>query len=386
MNYLPEASSFEAPITAIDLFCGAGGFSLAAMNVGTTVLAALESNKYACQTYVENFIKNKSHAPILFEKDITRYSPEEFMHNARIKRNTVDIILGGPPCQGFSIHRIKNAGVDDPRNELLLQYFKYVETIAPRAFVIENVPGMLWPRHAKYTEKFYNLARKAGYDVLPPVSLNAKDYGVPQNRKRIFILGFRDKRPNFLEWPPHALNFHPQSHEVLDQGFPAWKNASEVFIQPISVNDPNAVHMNSKPHMIDVFKSTPLNGGSRRDSVRILPCHEQHDGHMDVYGRIDLNQPGPTMTTACINPSKGRFLHPTEHHGITVRHAARFQTFPEWFVFKGGLMASGVQIGNAVPIKLGEVVLQSITKSILQSSTLCNSALEQTIVTRKCCG
>lgn len=122
--------------------------------------------------------------------------------------------------------------------------------------------------------------------------------------------------------------------------------------------------MNHSLELIEVFKSTPLNGGSRRDSGRVLPCHDGHSGHSDVYGRINPSQPGPTMTTACINPSKGRFVHPTEHHGITLRQAARFQTFPDWFVFQGGLMAAGEQIGNAVPIRLGEILLRTIAEGI----------------------
>ena len=106
--------------------------------------------------------------------------------------------------------------------------------------------------------------------------------------------------------------------------------------------------------------------GSRRDSGRVLPCHESHDGHKDVYGRIDPDLPAPTMTTACINPSKGRFVHPTEDHGITARQAARIQTFPDSVVFSGGLMAAGKQIGNAIPMKLGVLLLSHI-KTFLSS-------------------
>ena len=126
------------------------------------------------------------------------------------------------------------------------------------------------------------------------------------------------------------------------------------------IEDENGVHMNSSRELVDIFRATPLNGGSRKDSGRVLHCHKDHDGHKDVYGRIDARQPAPTMTTACINPSKGRFVHPRQHHGITVRQAARIQTFPDDFVFEGGLMAAGVQIGNAVPVRLGEVLIRAL--------------------------
>jgi DNA (cytosine-5)-methyltransferase 1 len=122
--------------------------------------------------------------------------------------------------------------------------------------------------------------------------------------------------------------------------------------------------MKHSDELIEAFKRTPINGGSRKDSGRILPCHKDHRGHNDVYGRIDPDVPAPTMTTACINPSKGRFVHPTEHHGITLRQAARIQSFPEWYVFEGGLMAGGAQVGNAVPVGLATELLVPLKKAV----------------------
>lgn len=286
------------------------------------------------------------------------------MAGAGIKAGEIDILMGGPPCQGFSTHRINDAGVDDPRNALLVQYFNYLNALKPQCFVVENVPGLLWPRHEKHLNLFYESAVSAGYEVFPPQVINAKDYGVPQNRKRVFIVGFREQAPQRFDWPPPPTHFAPGSSEVERQGYPAWRPASDVFEAPIAADDPNNLHMNHTPKMVRVFESTPINGGSRHQSGRVLPCHRKHSGHKDVYGRIDPDKPGPTMTTACINPSKGRFLHPTEHHGITVRHAARFQTFPDSFIFYGGLMACGIQVGNAVPVQLGQAVLSSLTRAL----------------------
>ncbi|MNF99158.1 putative BsuMI modification methylase subunit YdiO [compost metagenome] len=126
--------------------------------------------------------------------------------------------------------------------------------------------------------------------------------------------------------------------------------------------------MNHSEALIELFKNTPINGGSRSDSGRVLKCHQGHGGHSDVYGRINPSKPGPTMTTACINPSKGRFVHPTENHGITLRQAARLQTFPDNFIFSGGLMAAGVQIGNAVPILLGQAIIEKISQALARAS------------------
>ena len=351
-------------ICAVDLFAGAGGFSQAARDIGIQVVAAIENNPNACKTYYANLIKGCEQPTILFENDITQLPPDEFINSAGLEHSTVDILMGGPPCQGFSTHRINNAGVDDPRNELLLQYFNYLKALKPRSFVVENVPGLLWDRHKSYLRKFYGLAEEAGYKIFAPQIINAKDYGVPQNRKRVFIVGFRDNAPSKLLWPPQPTHFAPESKEVLSDGLPAWRAASDVFSKPVGADDPNGICMHHTPAMVKVFESTPLNGGSRHQSGRVLPCHREHNGHKDVYGRIDPSKPGPTMTTACINPSKGRFLHPTEHHGISVRHAARFQTFPENFIFHGGLMAGGMQVGNAVPIRLGRAVLTSVVQAL----------------------
>ncbi|WP_425502683.1 DNA cytosine methyltransferase [Pinirhizobacter soli] len=349
----------DKAIRCVDLFSGAGGFSLAAIKAGINVVAAFERDVHASATYGANIGKRSKVR--LYEGDISEYKPDEIAKRHFAKR-ACDIVLGGPPCQGFSVHRINGAGIKDPRNELLFTYFKFVKALAPRIFLVENVPGILWPRHADYLKKFISEASSAGYIVRDPVTLDARDYGVPQRRKRVFILGVRSDVELNIQWPPaptHSGTAPPRSKFARSKTKP-WITSKEIFRRPLKASDVNNVHMQPSPSMVEVFRSTPRNGGSRRDSNRTLACHDGHSGHSDVYGRINPNDCGPTMTTACINPSKGRFVHPTEHHGITARHAARFQTFPDWFKFVGGLMASGAQIGNAVPVKLGEVLLRSL--------------------------
>jgi DNA (cytosine-5)-methyltransferase 1 len=348
-------------ISCVDLFAGAGGFSLAAKNAGLSVVAAIEKNSNACITYRRNIIKRSQTR--LYEKDILELSPKDLLRAHFAESNGCDVVLGGPPCQGFSVHRINDAGVGDARNVLILRYFEYVAKLRPKVFLMENVPGILWQRHKDFLGAFYEQGKATGYEVRSPVILDARDYGVPQRRKRVFILGVRKDFSFSAPWPPaptHGCHKARKDNPSLQP----WITAASVFSQPLPENDPNNIHMNHSSDLIEVFKSTPLNGGSRRDSNRVLPCHEEHSGHKDVYGRIDPSQPGPTMTTACINPSKGRFVHPTEHHGITVRQAARFQTFPDWFVFQGGLISSGEQIGNAVPVQLGEILLRTLAKGI----------------------
>ncbi|MDO6407226.1 DNA cytosine methyltransferase [Pantoea phytobeneficialis] len=351
---------------AIDLFAGAGGFSLAAVQAGCTIAVAIENDAYAVKTYKENILKYDAakNAKVL-DKSILEYVPES-VRDEILGNVQCDLLLGGPPCQGFSTHRILDAGVNDPRNQLVLSYFSFVKAFRPRVFLMENVPGILWERHKEFLEKFYEEGSKAGYHVFRPVVLDARDFGVPQRRKRVFILGVRDAADvqNFI-WPPQATHSAPGK---VKSGQKLWVPCANVF-KPAPANDENDIHMNHGPDLIEAFSNTPPNGGSRKDSGRILPCHEQHDGHKDVYGRIDPAEPAPTMTTACINPSKGRFVHPTEHHGITLRQAARIQTFPDNFTFTGGLTAAGRQIGNAVPVELGKYLIKHI-KSYLIDKTL----------------
>ena len=352
----------ESAVVACDLFAGAGGFSLGAYLAGFQVVAAIELDHHACHTYRSNLINTGLTKTKLFEDDIGKLSPSSFKAESGLDRLECDVLLGGPPCQGFSTHRLNDSGVIDPRNALLLRYFEYVRVIRPTFFLVENVPGMLWTRHRAYVEDFCELAKAAMYDVLDPIVINARDYGVPQNRRRVFILGcdrIRVRHP--LVWPPPPTHVAPSSKEPL----PMWLSASVAFERLSLPNDPNDLHMNHCKELVEAFVRTPANGGSRCESGRILPCHKKHKGHHDVYGRIDPSVPAPTMTTACINPSKGRFVHPTEHHGVTLRQAARIQSFPDWFNFEGGLMAGGVQVGNAVPVDLAKALLQPLKQAAI---------------------
>jgi DNA (cytosine-5)-methyltransferase 1 len=360
-----------ATLTAIDLFAGAGGFSLAAEKAKLKVLAAVEFDKWAQATYTANFIDGReTQDQHRLYGDILDIEPSDMLTDVGLCKDELDILIGGPPCQGFSSHRLNDAGVDDPRNGLLLRYFDFVKGLRPKVFLVENVSGMLWKRHADYVQRFKNLANDHDYKLIGggPLVINARDFGVPQSRKRVFILGVRKdiEVSGSFNWPPEPTHFAPNSEEVIKQGEPAWVPASTVFEESAQETDPNDIHMKPGVDMVKRFKRTPLNGGSRCDSGHTLKCHKEHKGHKDVYGRIDPSKPAPTMTTGCINPSKGRFAHPTEHHGITARHAARIQTFPEDFYFKGGLGHSGKQIGNAVPVKLGQYILSYISKHILE--------------------
>jgi DNA (cytosine-5)-methyltransferase 1 len=382
--------------TVVDLFAGAGGFSLAAHNCGFDVVGAIEFDELASETYRRHIVDKLKNTTKLVSRDILQVDAGEFKSDLGLAKGELDLLVGGPPCQGFSTHRIKNQGVADPRNQLLLRYFDFVKELSPKCFLVENVPGLLWPRHQLYLQKFKKLAKDAGYQIYGPTRINAKDYGVPQNRERVFILGTReDCDISQLTWPPN------KTHGDTQSGLIPWKTASTVFATPpshvlaklekiigrevsqtltfgqslsSSKVDESAINMSHTQSLIERFSKTPINGG-REDLAFRLPCHKDgYGGHKDVYGRIRLAQPGPTMTTGCFNPSKGRFLHPWLDHGMSVRHAARFQTFPDDFVFSGGITNQGKQVGNAVPVVLAQAIINEV-KLMLQHAVVPNRAI-----------
>jgi DNA (cytosine-5)-methyltransferase 1 len=327
---------------------------MGARQAGCAVRLAVEQDVHAAATYRLNLVRGR-YKPRLIEEDIRNLDASRIASETVRKHGPVELILGGPPCQGFSAHRLRDAGVSDRRNDLIHVYFDFVRAFTPAAFLMENVPGMLWPRHQATLERFYCAGKQAGYDLLPPLVLDARDYGVPQRRRRVFILGLRCgvDRTSFT-WPP------PATHgDGKIAGLKARRDCSSAF-RPARAGDPNDKHMNHCAALVEAFAHTPANGGSRAASGRLLPCHQGHDGHNDVYGRIDPSKPAPTMTTACVNPSKGRFVHPTLNHGITIRQAARMQTFPDDFIFEGGLMAAGSQVGNAVPVELARQLIEHL--------------------------
>jgi len=386
------------PMKAIDLFAGAGGFTLAAFQAGIDVVAAIEWDKAAAETYRRNFIEQKSIDIELINDDINQVNLTKLREKLNLKVGELDLILGGPPCQGFSTHRIRDAGVDDPRNLLLLRYFEFVHEFRPKSFLVENVSGLLWQRHANYLKKFLNLAKSEGYEIQFCSVLNAKDYGIPQNRKRVFIYGVRsDLNFSDIKFPPEPTHFSPNSRKKS-----IWKTSSSVF-EPmpksimkryveeyfvpklkvsqeeayrilstlefgseLDVNDPCNVHMRPSENMMVRFADTKLNG-SREDAgeKHRLKCHSNgYKGHKDVYGRVIIHQPSNTITAGCNNPSKGRFVHPWLNHGITLRHAARLQSFPDDFIFYGNATDQAKQIGNAVPPRLGSILIKQISLNL----------------------
>jgi len=318
--------------TAVDLFCGCGGLTVGLKRAGFRVLGAVDVDPLSVKTYKAN------HSDVtLWEKDIRELDPQELLDALGLKKGGLDLLAGCPPCQGFSTMRTLNGAllVDDPRNDLLLEFERFVEALLPRAVMMENVPGLA---DDKRFEAFLRKLKELGYLGAHRV-LNAAEYGVPQRRRRLIYLAGLG-----MEIPFADKAAKMKTVEEAIGGLPkAGQSGDPVHDMP----------ENRTPKVLEVIRLIPKDGGSRRDLPEKfqLECHKRCNGFKDVYGRMAWKEVAPTITSGCFNPSKGRFLHPEEDRAITMREAALLQGFPRRYKFPttDNKSAVALMIGNALP-------------------------------------
>lgn len=319
-------------LTAIDIFSGSGGLTLGLKHAGFRVIGAVECDSLAVETYRINH-KNT----ILWETDIRDLSVLEVKNRLKLEVGELDLLAGCPPCQGFSSMRTLNGSrnVDDPRNDLVFEFLRFVQDLKPKAIMMENVPGLT------KDERFDSFCReleKMGYSCVHDV-LDVARFGVPQKRLRMVLLAGKFGPIRFAA----PENRRCTVREALSALPPAGKSGDCLHDLPEKRSD----------RIIDLIDKIPKNGGSRRDlgTEKQLACHKKCDGFKDVYGRMSWDKQAPTITCGCVNPSKGRFLHPDENRAITLREAALLQTFPSnyFFSLRRGKMPAAALIGNALP-------------------------------------
>ena len=337
--------------TAVDLFCGCGGLTVGLKRAGFRVLGAVDVDPLSVKTYKAN------HRDVtLWEKDIRELDPQELLDTLGLKKGGLDLLAGCPPCQGFSTMRTLNGAlmVDDPRNDLLLEFERFVEALRPRAVMMENVPGLADDeRFGAFRRKLKNLGYLGEHRIL-----NAAHYGVPQRRRRLIYLAGLG-----VTIPFAGKAAKMKTVEDAIGGLPkAGQSGDPVHDMP----------ENRTPKVLDVIRLIPKDGGSRRDLPEEfqLECHKRCNGFKDVYGRMAWKKPAPTITGGCFNPSKGRFLHPEEDRAITMREAALLQGFPRRYKFPTTENKSAValMIGNALPPPFIVAHGRSI-KRVLRNST-----------------
>lgn len=326
----------------VDLFSGCGGMTLGFQSTGAfEPIFAVEHDPDAAETYALNF---GSH---VFAGDIenVRDFPD------------ADVVIGGPPCQGFSALNMTGAGLE--RRGLWREYLRALDGSRPKMFVMENVPDLL--RSPEYAS-FLRSARKRGYVVESRI-LNAADFGVPQTRRRAIVIGSRIGHPS---WPEqtHAAPGKPIA------GLTPWRDfraaVAGLPLEPTGENWHNP--RRPTPVSVERYKTIPGEGEGRFDLAARRPditpaCWlRKPTGSTDVFGRLWWDRPALTIRTEFFKPEKGRYLHPSEHRPITIREGARCMTIPDDFVFPEGqsMTSVGKQIGNAVPPVLAAAVAREI--------------------------
>lgn len=318
--------------TAIDLFSGAGGLSLGLRQARFRVLGAVEKDSLAAETYRANFPR-----VVLWEMDIRKLSIARVLRDLDLRPGQLDLLAGCPPCQGFSTLRSLNGHqiVRDDRNDLVLQFERFALGLRPKAVMLENVPGLASNHRLARLRKSLE---SMGYKVTCRV-LDASRFGVPQRRRRmILVAGLRRLIPLAKE-DPNIVTVRDAIGDLLPPG------ASGDGLHDLPERRASKVRQ--------LIALIPRDGGGRDDLGRELQldCHVRCDGFHDVYGRMAWDEVAPTITSGCINPSKGRFLHPEDNRAITLREAALLQGFPKShrFSLDRGKFAAAEMIGNALP-------------------------------------
>lgn len=319
--------------TAIDLFSGCGGLSRGLKDAGFKVLAAVEIDEKARETYELN------HSDVhLVGTDIRNVSAAQLLRSCGLKRGQLDLMAGCPPCQGFSTLRARNgrAAAPDARNDLIDEFSRLALALRPKMVMMENVPALA--RYEKFID-FVERLERDGYQVVTEV-LDVSCFGVPQRRKRLILSASRVGTPRLAsagEGRKTVRNAIGSLKKVGDSGdllhdCPTTRRSARVQA---------------------MIEAIPKDGGSRHSlpAGMKLGCHEKTSGFNDVYGRMKWDDVSPTITSGCSNPSKGRFIHPDEDRPITLREAALLQGFPVDYRFNvsHGKESIALMIGNALP-------------------------------------
>lgn len=349
--------SKQPSFIGIDLFAGAGGLSLGAKRAGVNVSLAVEIDKYAAQTYSTNHPETK-----IIVDDIRNVS------HLYKPRNATKILFGGPPCQGFSDSNRRTRNKNNPENWLLKEFLRIASEWKPEWVVFENVRGFVTTENKLFINSIVNDFEDIGYSCSWKI-LNAYDFGIPQNRSRFFLIASREGK--IVPFPSGARNRCNVSDAISD--LPSLKNGANENTMLYRL-DPCSTyasilrgdlvscsgHLVSKnaPNVIERYKHIPQGGNWEDIPPTLMENYADSSRcHTGIYHRLNPNEPSITIG----NYRKNMLIHPWEDRGLSVREAARIQSFPDWYNFQGSIGFQQQQVGNAVPPLLAEEVFKIIT-------------------------
>ena len=327
--------------TYIDLFSGAGGLSLGFSKRNFRNIFSIDIDPVFCKTYKRNFPTHR-----LIQKDITSIRDEEI--TSLVGDTKIDVIIGGPPCQGFSMAgNVGRRFIDDPRNHLFKEFARFISIIHPDVFLMENVARLYTHNNGKTREEILHTFRSLGYNTECKV-LNVADYGVPQIRSRIIFIGTCLRNNNII-FP--AKKYTPDRYITIKEAIndlPALKSGEASLI-------PNHIAMKHSEQMLKKM-SFVKDGGTKSDiPIDLRPLK----GDARKYIRYDSSKP-----SVCVTGDMRKIFHYNQNRALTVRELARIQTYPDDFIFEGSSIAQQQQVGNSVPPLFAEILAESIEEML----------------------
>lgn len=368
---------------AISLFTGAGGLDIGLEQAGFETVVCIDTDANCRETIKQNrpawrlFENKEGH----IEGDIRKITPKEILDFIGLKKGEAALVAGGAPCQPFSNIGKRNGRKDPDHGNLFLDFIKIVKGTQPKAFLFENVSGITQKLHDEVIRHMCDEFKKAGYAVSSSV-LNSADFGVPQKRKRFFLLGIRKSTP-----PKFPLPTNYKSYKL-------WKAFIGNFKEKPRYRPKKWITIEK------AFKSIPKKAFKREDCLvmkisdtvrqrmeyvgpgenfKVLPMHLRpncwkngaHQGQ-DTFGRLRLDEPSVTIRTSAYNPSKGKYIHPLENRGLNTTEMAKIQAFPhnwKFYCASGKLTLTSVskQIGNAVPPPIAKALGLALKYQILNA-------------------
>lgn len=367
-------------VNVIDLFAGCGGFSVGFERAGYKITKAVEFDKDIAASYSYNH-----RGTIMFADDIGKIADTDHFSNRE-----ADVIIGGPPCQGFSMagERIRGTKtfINDPRNFLFRHYVEVVKIVRPKVFLLENVKGILSKdKGAIFKEIVDSFGDSDNFNGdkyhLHYKVCKAVEYGIPQRRERVVVIGvlnndfdidkvFSLAKKEILKVKPHFFNPITLKDAISDIPAPS-SNGNAKLLEckteyQASLRNPSGIitnHIASKHNNLAISRMQSIESGQNWQALN----EEIHSVHSGAYGRLCWDQPTMTITTRFDTPAGGRFIHPEDNRTLTPREAARIQSFPDDFEFIGNKTVVCKQIGNAVPPKLS-FFLANVVKIILKNN------------------
>lgn len=329
--------------------------------------AAFDADADAVRTYNSNL---GPHAVVARAEGL---SGADLLRLADAAPGDCALVAGGPPCQGFSVQR-RGAAVDH-RNDLVLEFIRLVLEIRPAMFLMENVSAIQGPRGRSFLLELTKQAARGGYGIASRV-LDAADFGVPQHRRRAFLVGGSQELLARFRFPSPT---HRERHRTVRDAIGDLPSPTP----ETSGHKPIANHAPDRISELNRLRISHVPQGGGRDDIPPdlrLKCHAvsvERAGHRNVYGRLHWDRPAGTITTKCNSFTRGKFAHPAEDRNITMREAARLQSFPDDFVFEGSKVPVAHQIGNAVPPLLAEHVGRALFRALTAAGDETEFAADQ---------